>query len=77
MDLCRTFKDPIYVGEQGADAMGVLPEERDVGPGSHHVRKAGLPCVNFIVPPAMVADASPAEQNSLRVVTEAHRKIFF
>lgn len=77
-DLCRTFKDPIYVGEQGADAMGVLPEERDIGPGSHHVRRAGLSTVNLIIPPGVSSGSQNPEldQNTLRIVTDVHKKIF-
>lgn len=73
-ELVESFRDPVYIGEQGFDACGLLPPDRDVGPGSSSVRRGGAATGNLIVLPRVVREE---DSNTLRIVEEVTRKISF
>ena len=72
--LMATFRQPIYVDENGADAGGPLPPDRDVGPGASIVRNAGADTGNLIVLPRIVHHE---DRDVLRIIDHATSKIKF
>jgi hypothetical protein len=48
------FRRPVYVGDMGFHAQGLLPESDDVGPGAETVKNLGARSINVVFPPPLL-----------------------